>query len=50
MVKNLPSSSGEAGSTPDWGTEIPRGQRSLCAATAEPQLEGRVTNDGAYAL
>lgn len=38
-VKNLPSGAGAAGSIPDWGTEIPHGQQSLHAATAEPQLE-----------
>ena len=39
VVKNLPSSAGDAGLIPHWGTKIPHavGQLSLCAATSEPE-------------
>ena len=38
MVKNLPSSAGDAGSMPGQGTKIPHAteQLSLCAASTEP--------------
>ena len=38
VVKSPPSSAGDAGSIPGWGTKIPHsaGQLSLCAATREP--------------
>ena len=45
MVKNLPSSAGDAGSIPDRGTKIPlaTGQLSPCAATTEPAHSGAHT-------
>ena len=38
MVKNSPSSAGDTGSTPDWGTKIPHASEQLSplAATTEP--------------
>ena len=60
MVKNLPSSAEDSGSTPDWGTKIPyvMGQLSPCATTTEHtnsearglQLEkpGRCNKDPTY--
>ena len=42
VVKNLPSSAGDAASIPGWGTKIPHatGQLSLRAATTEPTHSG----------
>ena len=41
MVNNLPSSAGDAGSIPGWGTEIPHavGQLSPHATTRVPVLK-----------
>lgn len=41
MVNNLPTSAGDAGSIPGWGTEIPQavGQLSAHATTRVPVLK-----------
>ena len=40
VVKNLPSSAGEVGSIPGWGTKIPHAGRAMgpCATTTERTL------------
>ena len=45
VVKNLPSSAGDVGSTPGWGTKVPHAWEhlSLCAATAASMLQQRPT-------